>query len=172
MSAFATMRQAATSTTISAASTRARDNGVRYASFGLVWREFGARVCDGDQEVADAVDETLVQSVDANDTGQQLTQSLIDGVRLMTVNGIIGGFNARWDEVLTAEQERERFDAAVALAQGILAREVASAASRPARPSHRARGDRGGFGSPRRSSCRSTPRGSRCSCPRRPTPCS
>ena len=107
----------------------ARDNGVRYASFGLVWREFGARICDGDQEVADAVDATLVQSVDANDTGQQLTQPLIDGVRPMTVNGIIGGFNARWDETLTPEQERERFDAAVALAQGILAREVASAAS-------------------------------------------
>lgn len=108
---------------------RARDNGVRYASFGLVWREFGARICDGDQDVADAVDETLVQPVDANDTGQQLTQSLIDGVRPMTANGIIGGFNARWDEALTPEQERERFDAAVALAQGILAREVASAAS-------------------------------------------
>ena len=108
---------------------RARDNGVRYASFGLVWREFGARVCEGDQEVADAVDKALVQAVDANDTGQQLSQSLIDGVRPMTVNGIIGGFNARWDETLTPEQERERFDAAVALAQGILAREVASAAS-------------------------------------------
>ncbi len=107
----------------------ARENGVGYASFGLVWREFGARVCDGDQEVADAVDAALVQSVDANDTGQQLTQSLIDGARPMTVNGIIGGFNARWDEALTAEQERERFDAAVALARGILAREVASAIS-------------------------------------------
>jgi uncharacterized UPF0160 family protein len=107
----------------------ARDNGLRYASFGLVWREFGARVCGGDQEVADAVDATLVQSVDANDTGQQLSEPLIDGVRPMTVNGIIGGFNARWDENLTDEQERQRFDAAVALAQGILTREMASAAS-------------------------------------------
>jgi uncharacterized UPF0160 family protein len=108
---------------------RARDNGVRYASFGLVWREFGVQVCDGDGEVAVTVDETLVQPVDANDTGQQLTQSLIDGVRPMTVNAMIGGFNARWDETVTPEEERERFDAAVALAQGILTREVASAAS-------------------------------------------
>jgi uncharacterized UPF0160 family protein len=107
----------------------ARDNGVRYAAFGLVWREFGARVCHGDQEVAEAVDAALVQSVDANDTGQQLTQSLIDGVRPLTVNGIIGGFNARWDEAVTPEQEDARFDAAVALAQGIIVREVASAAS-------------------------------------------
>jgi uncharacterized UPF0160 family protein len=106
-----------------------RDNGVRYASFGLVWREFGVRVCDGDREVADAVDETLVQPVDANDTGQQLTQPLIDGVRPMTVNSIIGGFNARWDETLTPEQERVRFDAAVGLARDILTREVASVAA-------------------------------------------
>ncbi len=107
----------------------ARENGVRYASFGLVWRELGALVCDGDQNVAAAVDETLVQSVDANDTGQRLTQSLIDGVRPMTVNAIVGAFNARWDEALTPEEERERFDAALALAQDILAREVAAAAS-------------------------------------------
>ena len=106
-----------------------RDNGVRYASFGLIWREFGARVCDGDQEVADAVDATLVQGVDANDTGQQLTESLVDGAYPLTVNGVVGGFNARWDEALTPEQERLRFDEAVDLARGIVAREVLSAAA-------------------------------------------
>lgn len=107
----------------------ARENGVGYASFGLIWREFGARLCDGDEEVAAAVDETLVQSVDANDTGQQISRALIEGVRPMTVNGVIGGFNARWDEELTAEDERERFDAAVELAQGVLEREIASVAA-------------------------------------------
>ncbi|HZE14567.1 MAG TPA: MYG1 family protein [Mycobacterium sp.] len=106
-----------------------RDNGVRYASFGLVWREFGARICDGDPEVADTVDAGLVQAVDANDTGQQLTRPLIDSVHPMTVSGIIGGFNARWDEELAAAEEGERFDAAVALARDILVRETASAAS-------------------------------------------
>jgi uncharacterized UPF0160 family protein len=106
-----------------------RDNTVRYAAFGLVWREFGVRVCDGDQDVADAVDATLVQGVDANDTGQQLTESLIDGAYPLTVNGVIGAFNARWDETLTPAQERLRFDEAVDLARGILAREVLSAAA-------------------------------------------
>jgi uncharacterized UPF0160 family protein len=106
-----------------------RDNGVRYASFGLIWREFGARVCEGDQEVADTVDASLVQGVDANDTGQQLTESRIDGAFPLTVNGVIGSFNARWDETLTPEQERLRFDEAVDLARGILAREVLSAAA-------------------------------------------
>jgi uncharacterized UPF0160 family protein len=104
-----------------------RANGIRYASFGLIWRAFGARVCDGDQEVADAVDASLVQGVDANDTGQQLTETLIDGAYPLTVNGVIGGFNATWDETLAPEQERLRFDEAVDLARGILAREVLSA---------------------------------------------
>jgi uncharacterized UPF0160 family protein len=105
-----------------------RPNGVRYASFGLIWQAFGVRVCD-DAEVAEAVDASLVQGVDANDTGQQLTESLIEGAYPLTVNGVIGGFNARWDETLTPEQERLRFDEAVDLARGILAREVLSAAS-------------------------------------------
>jgi uncharacterized UPF0160 family protein len=106
-----------------------RDNGVRYASFGLVWREFGTRVCDGDVEVAAAVDASLVQGVDANDTGQPLTEALVDGVYPLTVNGVVGAFNGRWDETLTPEQERLRFDEAVELARGILAREVLSAAA-------------------------------------------
>ena len=109
--------------------TMVRDNGVGYASFGLVWREIGARVCGGDGEVADAVERSLVQAVDANDTGQQVTQSLIEGVQPLTVNAVIGGFNARWDEDLTDAEERERFDAAVDLARGILEREIGSAAA-------------------------------------------
>ena len=108
---------------------RVRANGIRFASFGLIWREYGPRACAGDDEVAAIVDETLVQAIDANDTGQQLTEALIDGVHALSINGVIGGFNARWDETLSPDDERARFDAAVALAAGILSREIASAAS-------------------------------------------
>ena len=98
-----------------------------YASFGLVWRAYGARVCGGDADVAARVDEVLVQGVDANDTGQALATPR-DGLRgPMTVSGVIGAFNARWDEDLSADEERARFDAALALAAGILEREIASA---------------------------------------------
>ena len=108
---------------------RVRENGVRLAAFGLVWREFGERVCGGDPELSGALDQTLVQAVDANDTGQQLSRPVIEGVSPLSLNGIIGAFNPSWDEALTPEQERERFDAALALARGIIAREIASAAS-------------------------------------------
>ena len=108
---------------------RARPNGVRFASFGLIWREFGARVCDGDAQVAEAVDATLVQSVDAADSGQRLAELVVDDVHPMTVGAVIGGLNARWDETLTPAEEQVRFDEALELARGVLAREIASAAS-------------------------------------------
>jgi uncharacterized UPF0160 family protein len=108
---------------------RARPNGVRYASFGLVWREYGARVCGGDEQVAAAVDATLVQSVDAADSGQRLAELIIDDVHPMTVGGVIGGLNGRWDETLTPVEERVRFDQALELARGVLAREIAAVAS-------------------------------------------
>jgi uncharacterized UPF0160 family protein len=108
---------------------RARPNGVRYASFGLIWREFGARACGGDDHVAQAVDATLVQSVDAADSGQRLAELVVDDVHPMTVGGVIGGLNGRWDESLTLEEERERFEQALELARGVLSREIASVAS-------------------------------------------
>ena len=106
-----------------------RPNGVGYASFGLVWREHGVRICGGDQEAADVVDATLVQAVDASDTGQSLSQLVVEDVQPMSLSGVIGGFNARWDETLTPDEERERFDAALELARGIVSREVAAAVS-------------------------------------------
>jgi uncharacterized UPF0160 family protein len=105
-----------------------RPNGVRLASFGLVWRAYGDRVAGGAQ-AAEAIDERLVQGVDANDTGQEISQSLVDGVRPMTVSGVIAAMNPAWDEELTPEEEDARFAQAVALATGILRRELAGAAA-------------------------------------------
>jgi len=106
-----------------------RANGVRYASFGLVWREYGARLCDGDADVAARVDQSLVQGVDANDTGQAVVAPILEGVRPMTVSGMIGGLNRHWDEELSPAGERARFDEALALAGPIITREIASAAA-------------------------------------------
>jgi uncharacterized UPF0160 family protein len=105
-----------------------RANGIRYASFGLVWRAFGVQVA-GSEAAATAIDERLVQGVDANDTGQTIAEALIGDIRAMSVSGIIAGLNPSWDEELTPEQEDARFDEAVALATRILEREVAGAAA-------------------------------------------
>jgi uncharacterized UPF0160 family protein len=104
----------------------ARANGIRYASFGLVWRAYGAGLAGG-EDAAEAIDERLVQGVDANDTGQNISQSLVDSIRPMTVSGVIAAMNPAWDEELSPSQEDARFGDAVALATAILERELAGA---------------------------------------------
>ena len=88
------------------------------------------RVCDGDAEVAAAVDETLVQTIDANDTGQRLTESL-DRRRapVLDQRGDRRLQRAAGTSSVSPGEERARFDAALALAREILAREIAAAAS-------------------------------------------
>jgi uncharacterized UPF0160 family protein len=105
-----------------------RPNGIRYASFGLVWRHVGERLC-GDAAVAARVDGTLVQGVDAHDTGQSLTRPLVDGVQPMTLSGMIAALNPLWDEPAGPEGEDRRFAQAVDLAAGVLEREIAGAAA-------------------------------------------
>ena len=41
-----------------------RENGIEYASFGLVWRKFGIKLCV-DTKVVDLVDKILVAPIDA-----------------------------------------------------------------------------------------------------------
>jgi len=105
-----------------------RPNGIRYASFGLAWRAYGERLA-GSADAAAAIDERLVQGVDANDTGQTITESLVAGVRPMTVSGVIAAMNPAWDESLTSAEEDARFGAAVALATRILEGELAGSAA-------------------------------------------
>lgn len=105
-----------------------RPNGIRYASFGLVWREHGVGLA-GSPEAAEAIDERLVQGVDANDTGQTISASLVDDIRPMTVSGVIASMNPVWDEELDPEQEDARFAEAVALATRILERQIAGSSA-------------------------------------------
>jgi uncharacterized UPF0160 family protein len=104
-----------------------RPNGVRLASFGLVWREHGPALCGGDAEAAARVDASLVQGIDANDTGQSLTSPLVDGVAPMTVSGVIARLNPTWEDELGAGDEDRRFAQAVEIARPIIEREIAAA---------------------------------------------
>ncbi len=104
-----------------------RESGIRYASFGLVWRAFGVQACGGDEVAAALVEESLVQGVDANDTGQTIVTPLFEGVSTMPVSGVIGGFNPTWEEPDDEAATDARFHEALAVAEGILAREIRGA---------------------------------------------
>ncbi len=105
-----------------------RPNGIRFASFGLVWAHYGAGLA-GDGEAAAAIDERIVQGVDANDTGQTITKPVIDGITPMSVSGVIAAMNPAWDERLDPAAEDALFGQAVAFATRILEREIAGAAA-------------------------------------------
>jgi uncharacterized UPF0160 family protein len=105
-----------------------RPNGIRYASFGLVWREHGSALA-GSPEAAASIDERLVQGIDANDTGQTITEQLVDGIQPMSVSGVIAAMNPAWDERLEAAEEDALFSDAVAVATRIIEREIAGAAA-------------------------------------------
>jgi len=105
-----------------------RRNGIRYASFGLVWRHHGEALA-GDPGAATAIDERLVQGVDANDTGQTIVQSLVEDVRPMSISGVIAAMNAAWDEEDAPRAEDQRFEGAVSLATQVLERELSGAAA-------------------------------------------
>lgn len=76
-----------------------RENGVPYAAFGLLWREFGASLiggCPQEQAAKEAVhfDEGFIQPLDEDDNtgcGSQLA-------------GVIGAFNPSWDSDESSDQ--------------------------------------------------------------------
>ena len=82
-----------------------RDNGVAYASAGLLWKAFGHKVVEDSTNpdyLWDYVDETLVQGVDAADNGNMPTTSDIS--RIYSFTKMIAGFNPEWDSKKTFDE--------------------------------------------------------------------
>lgn len=81
-----------------------RQNGVPYASAGLVWRRFGFQVvcntCDP-QAVWEHVDRVLVQGVDATDCGAMPLVKYPS--QPQTISQAISGFYPTWDMDLTPD---------------------------------------------------------------------
>lgn len=107
----------------------ARENGVKYSSFGLVWREYGERLA-GSAAAAQHVDEALVQAIDAADNGQALSLPNPElDARSFSVSAAISSFNPGWD---SEEGFDDAFTRAVAFARAILQNVSASAKGREA----------------------------------------
>jgi len=111
-----------------------RSNGVKYSSFGLVWKEIGEILAPG---YAHLVDRDLVQGIDAMDNGQGsvnvFQNSDKEYCEHVTVSSMIGNMNPTWQELrLDRELDRggttrARFDGAVVHATDILCRAIAVA---------------------------------------------
>ena len=97
----------------------ARDNGIPFSSFGLIWQKYGVEICQGNQEVAQAVDAGLVSTIDAIDCGH--VEGVAQGISLSQT---ISMFNPTWQEDSHFDT---CFDEAVEFASRVLTRFIASA---------------------------------------------
>ena len=91
-----------------------RANGVPYAAFGLLWREYGTFILS--QEEADRFDEKFIQPIDLDDnsgTGHLLSN-------------LLGSFNPSWDSDADSD---ERFFEAVEVAEKLLGHKLESIAA-------------------------------------------
>jgi uncharacterized UPF0160 family protein len=99
-----------------------RENGIPYASFGLVWKHFGEKVC-GSKEIAENLDRRLVQPIDAGDNGVKTYASVIDNIRPYDIGDIISLYEPTWKEFREVDFD-EKFLEAVSLAKNFLLREI------------------------------------------------
>ncbi len=74
-----------------------RENGIPYASFGLVWKKFGEEIC-GSLDVANKIDQILVQSIDSRDNGFEIVDTKIEGIYPYTIGQIIHSFVPNYKE--------------------------------------------------------------------------
>lgn len=117
----------------------ARDNGIPYSSFGLLWRELGATLCGGSAAAAARVDRSLVQGVDAVDCGITLYRESPPAA-LMSISSVIGGFNPGWQDESSPAARDKAFTQAVAWAESVLRNTIREAIAQEAARAVVARG--------------------------------
>ena len=74
-----------------------RVNGIPYAAVGLVWKHFGEEIC-GSKEVAEYVDTTFIQQIDAIDVAVTISEPTRPDVVPYVLEDIIDFFLPTWKE--------------------------------------------------------------------------
>lgn len=101
-----------------------RENGIPYASFGLVWKEYGEKLA-GSNEIARTVEEKLIYFVDAIDNGVRLSDPIFEGIREYSISDYLYSY---WINEQSEEEEVDRiFRRVVGLAKDLLEREIKKA---------------------------------------------
>lgn len=101
----------------------ARENGVLYASAGLVWKHFGHELCS--DFVWGVIDRGLIQELDASDNGQNFIKELsFADSAYVSLTIRIAQFEPVVFEEKTPELLLASFEAAAQFARGILHRAI------------------------------------------------
>lgn len=96
-----------------------RENGIKYASCGLVWRKYGKQIIKklnvvDEEAFFNDVDRGLIMDVDRDDNGQALSWE--PSFKIQSIPSIIGNFNPSWNDY---ENEDEAFLKAVGFANQV-----------------------------------------------------
>lgn len=75
----------------------ARDNGIPYASAGLVWKEYGKEL-SGSMEIAENIDSKVMQVLDADDNGIEFYKNILNDVDTLTIQKFLYTFRPTWKE--------------------------------------------------------------------------
>jgi uncharacterized UPF0160 family protein len=98
-----------------------RENGIPYASFGLVWKKFGEELC-GNVEIANKIDQKLIQPIDAIDNGVNIIEPIFEGIYPYNVYDFFDVLIPTWKE--EGADIDKIFLEAVSYAKIILKREI------------------------------------------------
>ncbi len=99
-----------------------RENGIPYATFGLVWKHYGYILTDH-SAVFDLIDRKIVQPIDAGDNGVTTYQTNFENVYPYTIQDIVGTRAPSWNEDEEIDLDGE-FHKLVLFAADILKREI------------------------------------------------
>jgi uncharacterized UPF0160 family protein len=102
----------------------ARENGIPYAAFGLIWKHFGKELVN-DARVHTYIDSHIVERVDANDTGYISGASTVPDFDNYVLDTFVDVFNTSWKE--SYDDSFTLFMQAVSIAEQIMQREIVRA---------------------------------------------
>ena len=98
-------------------SSGARESGILYSAFGLLWQHYGKEFC-GNDSVWQKIDSRLVTAIDGVDNGQDLYSVSEFGARPFDISELLGLFNPIGDD----EEFDSQFEVAIELATTVLLR--------------------------------------------------
>jgi uncharacterized UPF0160 family protein len=95
-----------------------RENGIPYSSFGMVWKEFGEKICKS-KEVALKMEKKIVQPVDSADNQIQVCDCYKEDLKIFELYDVLGMYKPVWG---TEEDYNTGFMRAVNFAVALLNR--------------------------------------------------
>src|SRR3989344_5993986 len=99
-----------------------RPNKIPFASFGLVWKSYGHKICRS-KAVAQSIDEKMVQSIDAIDNGIDIIDSK-SHIYPYLFGHAISAFLPSWKEAENRDAIEKAFKQALVFAEGVIRREI------------------------------------------------